>query len=791
MKKLSNALANKVTAGFAIFIAMSLLTFHFMPLPNNLGKKPFSNVLYSKEGKLLAARIAKDHQWRFPPSEHLPEKYIAAVTEFEDRQFFSHPGVNPFSILRAMIRNLKAGHVVEGGSTITMQLARLIRNDPPRTYTNKFIEMLLALKLEWHFSKNEILALYASHAPFGGNTVGIGAASWRYFGREIQHRATPLSWAEAALLAVLPNSPALIHPGRSREQLKAKRDRLLEHLHRENVIDNSELQLSVLEPLPKKPNAIPRIASHLLQTLEQRNPKQQTFQTTLDANLQNRALHIAEFRGKALASAGVRNLSLVVIDHQNFSTPIYIGNVTSGENKSNFGKDIDIAVRPRSTGSILKPLLYGLMLQDGLILPNTLVADVPTNFRGFTPENYDHQYRGAVPAKEALSRSLNIPAVRMLKQYGVQRFYDDLNQMGLSTLFRPSNDYGLSLILGGAEANLWELTNIYAQLIQSATNNKSSRSKILQNATTTASPQVINQVINQGAAWLTLEALLDVVRPGREGLWRDFSSSQHIAWKTGTSYGLRDAWAIGSNGRYTVGVWAGNADGEGIPNLSGLNTAAPTMFDMFDLLGNSKWIEKPVLAVKELKTCVNDGYLSNGGCETETSLAPIDSHFQKISPYNKTVQIDRHNQFRVHGGCEKVNNISIRDWFILPPIQEYYWKKNHHEFESLPPWREDCLSNLANFTNELPMDIIYPLEGSKVYIPIELSGDQGRVVFRASHRNKDATLFWHIDQNYLGETQLFHDQAIQLEPGWHKLVLVDNLGFRMERWFKVLAKSSA
>ncbi|VUD59251.1 Penicillin-binding protein 1C [Thalassocella blandensis] len=778
-----------------VLCASIFLLFHFTPLPTSLDGRPLTKVLLSQEGHLLAARIAEDQQWRFPRTRHLPAKYIQALTAFEDRHFYSHPGINPFAIGRAFVGNLKAGRVISGGSTITMQLARMLRQDPPRTYTNKLIEMLIALKLEWHFSKNEILSLYASEAPFGGNTVGIGAASWRYFGRYLQdksmHSVSQISWAEAAFLAVLPNSPALVHPGRSRDVLLAKRNRLLQTLWQQGKLSENEFRLSLLEPLPQKPKPIPQLASHLLQSLIAKHPQQTIFHSTLKSQLQEKALALSQFRGQQLAREGVHNLAIVVIDHREMETPIYLGNVTSAENTSAYAPAVDIATRPRSTGSVLKPLLYGLMLQSGQILPNTLVEDIPTNYRGFTPENYDHQYRGVVAANQALSRSLNIPAVRMLHQYGISRFYDDLQRMGMSTLFRPSEEYGLSLILGGAEGNLQELTQIYAQLMNSARQGtrgwKHATPKILRDDTPAANQPF---VLQQGAAWLTLDALLHVKRPGTESLWQEFSSSQSIAWKTGTSYGLRDAWAIGSNGRYTVGVWAGNAGGEGVPGLSGLNTAAPSLFEIFDLLGHSQWIETPELALKKVETCKDDGYLSAGLCDAEISLAPAGSHFQQITPYHKTIQLDATGQFRVHGGCESVANMHITSRLVLPPVQEFYWRQHHNEYQALPPWREDCITDLASYSDDLPMDIVYPQEGSRVYIPFELDGSRGRVVFQASHRQRKSKLYWHIDEDFVQQTQVFHQVTLDLQAGWHKLILVDELGYRLERWFNVIDKNS-
>lgn len=727
-------------------------------------------MLFDRNGELLAATIAVDEQWRFPASAALPDKYVSALVAFEDRRFYQHVGVDPVSIARAIQSNWAAGRVVSGGSTITMQLARMLRGDPPRNLSSKVIEAFMALQLEWHFDKTQLLKLYASHAPFGGNNVGLDAASWRYFLRP----PGDLSWAEAALLAVLPNSPSLMHPGLGRERLLAKRDRLLARLYKQKYLSDGDYRLALLEPLPAKPKPLPRLASHRLQTLSQQNPQQSQWNSSLEAAIQRQAQAVADIQGRRLAREGVQNLSLLVIDNRTLTFSAYVGNHT----EQGVAASVDIASKPRSSGSILKPLLYAAALDAGQLLPETLIADIPSVYDGFSPENYDRDYRGAVPARQALVQSLNIPSVRMLHSYGVDRFYQDLQALGVSSLFRPAEDYGLSLILGGAETRLDELTLIYAQLMAQARDGQ----------------QAIFP-FSQGAAWLTLEATADVSRPGAEQQWRDYAegdqrSSREIAWKTGTSYGLRDAWAIGSNSHYTVGVWAGNAGGEGVPGLTGLASAAPVMLQMFERLGRSQWLQRPEHALKQLSICADDGYLVGGSdCEATQSWAPLNSHFQQQTPHHQRVNLDASGQHRVHSECESVANIQSRDFLVLSPQQQYYWRQHHADYRRLPPWRSDCVAALADISDDTAMEIIYPNEGSTLYIPIELDGERGQTVLKATHRNRRERLYWHLDDEYLGATELYHQQPVDIALGWHKLTLVDQLGSRLERWFKVVGKS--
>ena len=750
---------------------------HYWPLPERLTSMPYATLMLDREGRLLNARIASDQQWRFVPVAKLPPKYQQALLSFEDQRFFAHPGIDPLAIGRALWLNLEAGRVVSGGSTLTMQLARLLREDPPRTLPEKAREAWLALQLEWHLSKEDVLVQYASRAPFGGNIVGLRAASWRYFGRE----PAALSWAEAALLAVLPNAPSWIHPGRNRDRLRAKRDRLLQALHDSGAMELRDLQLALLEPLPAAPAPLPRLASHLMQTLEQQQHSK-LLRTTLDADLQRRVQSLAAQHGQRLSREGVHNVAVVVIDHREGETRAYVGNTTEGDPQE-YGAAVDIASAARSTGSVLKPLLYGLMLDGGLLLPDTLVADLPTNYAGFSPENYDHAYRGAVPAHQALSQSLNIPAVRMLREYGIGRFHSELQRMGMSTLFRRAEDYGLTLILGGAEGRLDELTGIYARLMRAATGLAPGTIRTLQQDEEDNSPLMLSP----GAAWLTQQALREVARPGTARQWRQFSSSQPIAWKTGTSYGLRDAWAIGSNGRYTVGVWAGNGNGEPAPSLGGAATAAPVMLDVFSLLGPSSWPAAPLDELNTVQVCVDDGYLAGGQCQTRTGYAPRLSHFQSVTPHHLRIHLDANGQ-RVHGNCEAVANMQHRDWFVLPPAQAWFYQRQHPDYRPLPAWREDCVAGALALQSEPPMAIVYPHVGSEIYIPTELDGRAGRAIFRAVHQRKGARLYWHLDAEFLGETRHFHERTILAEPGWHTLTLVDDQGFRLRQRIRILGR---
>jgi len=755
-------------------------------LPDPLFDEPLSTIVLARDGTLLGARIAEDGQWRFPPGERVPEKFRHAIVAYEDKRFERHPGVDVLALARAARLNLQKGRIVSGGSTLSMQVVRLSRGERSRGLLDKLVEILLALRLELRYGKEEILALHAAHAPFGGNVVGLEAAAWRYFGRDPQQ----LSWAEACTLAVLPNSPALIHPGRNRATLQQKRDRLLRRLQEDGRMGALDLELALREPLPAEPVALPQHAPHLLETLRARFPDTHRFRTTLDARLQAAATQIVRERARLLARQEIHNAAALVVDNRSFEVLAYVGNAEWSVTNER-GHAVDIVRRARSTGSILKPFLYAAMLDAGEILPGTLVADVPTQYGGYMPENFDHAYRGAVPAEVALAQSLNVPAVRMLRQHGVQRFYDFLGALGMTTLRRRPEEYGLTLILGGAEATLHDVAGMYANLAHIARRISPGppahyrRLKVLVNE---ESAERNAAEISAGAAWLTMRALLEVARPAEEAYWRSFASSRRIAWKTGTSWGLRDAWAVGNTTRHTVAVWAGNATGEGRPGLTGASAAAPILFDLFNRLDPADWFAPPSLHLKEVEVCSNDGYLANGNCETERQWAPRDSQFDQPSPHNLRVHLDAARSYRVHGECERVAAMTHADWFVLPPAQEFFYRRHHADYRVLAPYRADCEAGVATRGTRGPIDFLYPGAGAKIYIPIDLAETRSRVVFEAVHRDREATLHWHLDDAYIGTTHTFHQRALDAPAGAHTITVVDLHGNRLSRQFEVLAR---
>ena len=732
--------------------AAGLFIWYLFCLPSDLFEgTSYSTVVNDRRGDLLGARIADDGQWRFPPCDSVPHKYKTALIQFEDKYFKLHPGVNPIAIGRALVQNLKAGHIESGGSTITMQVVRMSRGKE-RNIRQKIIEAILATRLELRYSKNRILALYASHAPFGGNVVGLEAASWRYFSRPPED----LSWAEAATLAVLPNSPSGIHPGKNREKLLEKRNRLIEALYRKGKLDSLDMVLAISEPLTAEPHPLPSYASHLVDGYYL-SDKGKTISTTIDLSLQRSVENVTDRWNRELSRTGTDDLSAVVIDVHTGEVISYVGNASAQRKREGF--QVDIAKSPRSTGSILKPILYCALLQDGEILPKTLIPDTPLNIGGFTPQNFNMQYAGAVQADQALARSLNVPAVHMLRQFGVQKFLGILKEAGMTTLTRDASDYGLSLILGGAEGNLLEITGMYAALsaeyLKEEKNGKGKEGSFPLN--------------DKVALWYTLDALSEVNRPDELDM-RMVSSVRKVSWKTGTSYGYRDAWAVGVTPDYAVGVWAGNADGHGVPGLTGARTAGPVMFDIFSLLKPSQekgiyredgWFLAPPAedGITE-EVCTMSGHLAGPDCKdssegTMTMLLPSSASGTDPCPYHKTVEGE------------------VR--FLLPPAMEWYYRQYHPEY----------VPSSGVKGNLKAMEFIYPENGSTVVIPRQMDGSVRGIVLNLAHRDPSTTVYWYLDDRYIGQTRHIHELRVNPEPGRHTLSVTDQKGQTLSIVFTV------
>ena len=753
---------------------LGLIWWWFFSIPKVLFEAPCSSVVYDQAGALLAARIADDEQYRFPLNQEVPQKFATCITAFEDRSFYDHSGVNWGSLFRALRQNIDQGEIVSGASTISMQVIRLSRNNPKRSYLEKALEILRALRLEVRYSKAEILAFYASNAPIGGNVVGLDAAAWRYYGRS----ANELSWSETAALAVLPNAPGVIYPGRSELPFKEKRDRLLAYLHEEGHFDELDFELAKAEALPSRPKALPRKAMHLMNSLEQQYGRGKSYKTSIDKYWQEQITAIATQHVQTLESNHIYNAAVLVTKISTGEVVAYVGNV-SGDGH---GRAVDIIHAQRSTGSILKPLLFASMIDEGELLPHELVKDIPTNINGYQPENYTKTYMGAVPASEALVRSLNVPAVRMLREHGLEKFHIQLQDLGFEQLNKPSSHYGLSLILGGGETTLWELNRCYGGLARSLkyfTENSSTYPDYFINDLNILSSSEAKHFGRKGSKPLSaasvyqmLEVMKGVNRPESELGWEYFSGSRPVAWKTGTSFGHRDAWALGITGEYVISVWVGNASGEGRPGLTGARAAGPILFQVVDLLPKSSWFSIPWDELNEIESCEKSGERLGPHCEASKLILIGEAGLRKTAcSHHQLVFLDEAKQHRVNRSCYS-GEIIKENKFELSPAEAWYYRKHHPEYSPLPPWHPACLEGVE----QQNIQMIYPKDNDVISIPINVAGEQEQVVLEAAHAQGESSLYWHLDQTYLGSTKLFHQMTISPLPGTYTLVLSDDFG---------------
>ncbi|MCF7800524.1 MAG: penicillin-binding protein 1C [Candidatus Marinimicrobia bacterium] len=739
------------------------------PFPDNT-----SQLIRSSDGDLLRVTLATDDQYRFPPSNQpLPEKYRQAVLLWEDHRFYRHPGVDPIALIRAASSNIKNGHLVSGGSTITMQVARLAW-PKPRTYFNKLRECFTAVKLTRHFSKAEILKMYADHVPMGGNFVGVNTASWYYLGKSAQQ----LTWAEAALFAVLPNSPSMMNLEKDRRLLQKKRNRLINRLFQNHVINQATSRLAMEEPLPGHSGKFPFIAPHFTQKVLTRAPHKPDIITTLNSHLQNTVEQLADNYHTQLSVKGISNLAVLVAETRTGKVRAYIGSANWFD--STASGQVDGIQAARSTGSLLKPILAAMALDNGPFTMASLLQDIPTAYGTFIPKNADLTYRGMVSLEEMLLHSLNIPAVRLLKTIGIIPLYDLLHDAGLQDLFRSPDGYGLSLILGGAEARLAELVQLYLML----GNDGRPQSLVYLDGVDSEAETQPGNLVSAGASWLTLETLQNVTRPDVDFYWQNFSQQIPVAWKTGTSFGNKDGWAIGLNAQWTVGVWVGNFSGEGNVEIGGAKAAAPLLFDIINQITDPNatlWFEEPDLDLKSIEICSESGYPAGPNCSQKRLISvPLYTTKSGICPFHRQFILDKATGKAVCSQCWNGLQTERVTAFVLPPAAQRIYQRNGRTVDYIPQHLAACPTS----SNQDRLEIVYPVNGISILVPRNFDGNYEQVVFQANSQVKDTRLFWLLDNCLIGETEHHHELAVDLKAGEHTLVIMDDEGFTRRVHFR-------
>ena len=619
---------------------LALVLDRLFPLPP---APQYSPLVLAADGTVLHAYLNPTQKWRM--KTELPEITPAlqtAIIEKEDRYFRYHFGVNPVAIVQAAGRNLFGRGRTTGASTITMQVARLLE-PKERTAGHKLLEMLRAMQLEAHYSKAEILQLYLNLVPYGSNVEGVKSAALLYF----QQPPDYLSLAQTVTLAIIPNRPGGLVLGKNNDRILTERNRWLRYFGEHRLFAAQDVADALLEPLDAHRHAAPTLAPHLARRLVLTHPGTALIHSTLRPSTQAKAEDLARNYVRRLATLGISQAAVLVVNNQTRQVEAYVGSADFQDRASS--GQVDGVQAVRSPGSTLKPLLYGLALDRGLLTPKTVVPDVPTNFQGFRPENFDKHCQGEVTVEHALTYSLNIPAVRVLSEVGVDNFTTTLRQAGFRQVARDASQLGLSSILGGCGASLEELTGLYAALANGGAwsplgltaRDPSGASPLSRGegelvsssrlVLKTSSPSFLERglggevtrkgkfLISEASAYLITDILAQRTRPD---LPVDAASSRHlprIAWKTGTSYGRRDAWSIGYNRQYTIGVWVGNFSGQGSPSLTGADVASPLLFDLFNTLAYNSandWFVPPASLDFRL-VCAATGLVPGDNCPNQ------------------------------------------------------------------------------------------------------------------------------------------------------------------------------
>ena len=764
-----------------------------------------STAILDRHGRLLGAGIARDGQWRFPEADSVPAKFRLAAIAAEDHRFAFHPGVDPLAVTRSLRDNFRPHRRIQGASTITMQVARLLRRDqgvaPRRTLVAKASETALALRLElWH-RKSSILGLWTANAPFGGNVVGLDAAAWRWYGTPPED----LTWGQCATLAALPNAPSrLLGTPHGRTALVQRRDAILSRLLRNGHLDSTELSLARNEPLPDRPRPLPRLARHTLATIDRVSPGAR-WTTTLDLDLQSEVERLARAQLAELSLQDVAGLAVLVVEVPGGdSLPMvraWIGDAGP--------QSVDLALAPRSSASTLKPFLYGLLMDQGRILPKQWLLDIPSRWGDYRPLNASGTFEGAVPADLALSRSLNVPWVRELHGIGVESFLGLLRRTGFNHLHRDAEGYGLSLILGGAETSLLELATAYTALAHGGVARPFALARSGENALTLGGPPAEGQppprsvqeadasvdrsmllqaeprrILTPEASWLVLDALRKPGRIEEEIAWRAFAGARPLAWKTGTSFGFRDAWTVAVRPRWVVAVWAGDPGGGGRPGLWGSTAAAPLAFRIQPLLASAprSWFVPPANLVS-VEVCPTTGWRRSDACPAGSSvLAPAAGRTAPLDAWHHPRPFEATGTFRVHSGCVDPHRTIQKPVLELPAAVEALLRE--HDPASLPaqpPWRDGCAPSESHGA----IQILLPENGSMVVLPRDIDGSVQKLAIQASHRRSAAPIRCFLDQEDLGVSERFRTFLVRPDPGPHVVLCQDEEGSRSTARFHV------
>ncbi|MCC6712545.1 MAG: penicillin-binding protein 1C [Candidatus Dadabacteria bacterium] len=745
---------------FLLFLAADYL----FPFPEASMHRKTAAVISDSRGRPLRFFLPEDNRWRFEVGlEDISPGLVEAVIASEDRWFRHHPGVNPLALVRAFYVNVRAGRVVSGASTIPMQRARMAE-PKSRNVASKIKEAFRAFQLKWRYEDDELLEIYLNIAPYGGNIEGVAAASYFYFGKSPR----VLSPAEIALLTALPRSPVAYDPTRNPGSALRERNKVLRQLAEIGVFTEEDAERYAGEPVPEKRRLQPFSAPHFSEYVYQKVSRGGGAQTTLDSSIQRIAGEIAARHIDNLRRDGIEHLAIVVIDNETRSLKALVGSADYFDKKSS--GQVNLALARRSPGSALKPFLYAMAIDRGIVIPDTYVLDVPTDYSGYVAENYDGTYRGRITLRYALILSLNAPAVRLLAQVGLGEFHELLLKGGLATLDRPSGKYGLPLILGSGEVTLLDLTNLYATLASGGVHRPL---RVIDDGVRNHDE---TRLFSPEAAFLTTDALTELKRPDMSSnTWALTRDVPEVAWKTGTSYGHRDAWSLGYSTRYTIGVWVGNPGGRGQKGISGGGHAAPILFDLFrGIEGDGARIAMPDgLNLGTIEVCRSSHMLPTPYCGQRDRVTYVKGVSRlKRDTYSKQIFVDKETGELLLGQCIGERPHEARTVTTYPAELVAWRMAEGKSVETMPPLSPLC----KDVPSESPPRIVSPDRTTPYRVLNGMPSEYQRVELIARVAEEVNMLYWYQDGKLIASSKPYKRVFIPLEAGAHDLVVVDSSG---------------
>lgn len=742
--------------GISCFLVFNILN-DLYPIQANID---YATIVTDTNGKILYSFLAKDEKWRmYTELDEISDELKKAIIYKEDKYFYYHFGINPIAIGRALINNILQNKRTSGASTITMQVVRLLEKRE-RTYFNKFIEMFRAIQLEVQFSKEEILQLYLNLVPYGGNIEGVKAASILYFEKQPNH----LSLAEITALSIIPNRPSSLVIGQNNELILVERNKWLQRFKEDKVFSAIIIEDALSEPLTAYRHESPKHAPHFSFWLHNIANNKAIIKSTLDFEMQSACQFQVDHYMKTLMAYQIQNAAVLVVDNKTHQVKVYIGSADFYNNDD--AGQVNGIKAIRQPGSTLKPLVYGLAFDKGHLTPKTMMTDVPINFNGYSPVNFNQEYNGYITVENALAQSLNVPAVKALNMVGVNEAIEKLVACEFSTIEKMQNQLGLSLVLGGCGVSLEELTGMYC-----AIQHNGQYSPLQYTFPQEKSDSIT--ILSNESAYMVTEIMTQLERPDLPMVWQNTKDLPQIAWKTGTSYGRKDAWSIGFNDKYTVGVWVGNFSGEGVPELTGANIATPLLFSIFkaiDINPSKQWLSAP----KELDfrfVCNQSGLLPSDSCQhtnLDYFLPGISSNQQ--CQHVKKYFISENDSFSYCMQC--LPEAGYKEvWYDNHPIEMLAYFKSHliTHYE-IPIHNPAC----ENIRTQLAPQIVTPINGS-TYLLIE--DELEPLVLRCNTSDDIQQVVWYVNDKVFQIAN--KDEAILFFPekaGHFKISCSDDQG---------------